>query len=112
MSDRGSSGPGDPLGDLANVDRIIHSPARLSILAHLYVAEVADFTFLMNEIGLTRGNLSSHMSTLEEAGYIEVQKEFVARRPLTLLRMTGKGRDAFRAYRRGLARFLESLPDD
>lgn len=102
----------DQLESLADVDRVVHSPARLSILGYLYVAEAADFTFLMNEIGLTRGNLSSHMSTLEEAGYIAVEKEFVDHRPMTLLRLTKKGRSAFRGYRRNLKRFLDSLPDD
>ncbi|MBN1402010.1 MAG: transcriptional regulator [Anaerolineae bacterium] len=96
---------------LAKIDRVVHSPARLLILAYLYVSESADFTFLMRETGLTRGNLSSHMSTLEEAGYIEVQKEFVNRRPLTLLRLTRRGRQAFRDYRRSLKGVLDDLPD-
>jgi DNA-binding MarR family transcriptional regulator len=112
MNDADREPSHDKLKSMADADRIIHSPARLAILAHLSVAEEADFTFLMNAIGLTQGNLSSHMSRLEKAGYITVKKEFVGRRPLTLLRLTREGRAAFRAYRRNLKRFLESLPED
>ena len=99
------------LETIANLDRTIHSPARFMILAYLYMVESADFTFLMRETGLTRGNLSSHMSTLEEAGYIEVQKEFVDKKPLTLLRISDKGRAAFRAYRESLMRVLGEMPE-
>ena len=96
------------LGDL---DRTIHSPARLMILAYLSVADSADFVFLTRQTGLTRGNLSSHMTKLESAGYIEVLKEFVDRKPFTLLRITDRGRAAFRAYRRSIRRVLDDLPD-
>jgi len=103
--------PSQHLRPIAEIDRTIHSPARLVILAYLYVAESADFVFLMRQTGLTRGNLSSHMSRLEAAGYVEVQKEFVDRKPLTLLRITGRGRAAFRAYRQNMMRVLEDLPE-
>jgi DNA-binding MarR family transcriptional regulator len=96
---------------LANVDRLIHEPARLMILALLYVVESADFTFLMHQSGLTWGNLSSHMSKLEEAGYIEVEKEFVGRKPRTMLRLTEEGRAAFREYRQSMKQILDDLPD-
>lgn len=99
------------LETIANLNRTIHSPARLMILAYLYVVESADFIFLMRQTGLTRGNLSSHMSKLEEAGYIEVVKEFVDRRPLTLLRLTRQGQAAFREYRKSMMQVLEELPD-
>jgi DNA-binding transcriptional ArsR family regulator len=95
---------------IASVDRIIHEPARLSIMAHLFVLESADFTFLMRQTGLTRGNLSSHMSKLEAAGYIEVEKRFVNRKPLTLLRLTVEGRVAFQDYRRRMMKALDGLP--
>ena len=58
------------------IDKLIHEPARLQIMTQLYVVEEADFLFLMRKTGLTWGNLSSHMSKLETAGYIEVKKEF------------------------------------
>jgi DNA-binding MarR family transcriptional regulator len=99
------------LQPIANLDRLIHEPARLMILAVLYVVESADFTFLMRQTGLTWGNLSSHMSRLEEAGYIEVEKTFKGRRPNTMLRLTEDGRSAFRDYRHSLKQVLDDLPD-
>ncbi|MEJ2148942.1 MAG: transcriptional regulator [Chloroflexota bacterium] len=77
----------------------------------LYVVESADFTFLMRQTGLTWGNLSSHMSKLEEAGYIEVEKKFKGKRPNTMLRLTDEGRAAFRDYRHSLKQVLDDLPD-
>jgi len=67
-------------------------------MARLFVIESADFLFLMRQTGLTFGNLSSHLSKLEPAGYIEVKKEFVGKKPHTMLRLTEKGRAAFRKY--------------
>jgi DNA-binding MarR family transcriptional regulator len=99
------------LQPIANLDRLIHEPARLMILAVLYVVESADFTFLMRQTGLTWGNLSSHMSKLEEAGYIEVEKTFKGKRPNTMLRLTEEGRSAFRDYRHSLKQMLDDLPD-
>jgi DNA-binding MarR family transcriptional regulator len=99
------------LQPIANLDRLIHEPARLMILAVLYVVESADFTFLMRQTGLTWGNLSSHMSKLEEAGYIEVEKKFKGKRPNTMLRLTEAGRSAFRDYRHSLKQMLDDLPD-
>ena len=86
------------LSALAEIDRIIHEPARMAVMSLLYVVESADFTFLMNQTGLTWGNLSSHMAKLEEVGYIEVEKAFKGRRPSTTLRLTAQGRLAFRQY--------------
>lgn len=86
--------------NLANIDRVIHEPARLIIMAYLYMVEGADFLFLMQQTGLTFGNLSSHMKKLEETGYIEVQKEFVDRRPHTMLKLTKSGREAFKVYKK------------
>ena len=60
---------------LAGINKLIHEPARLKIMAQLYVIESADFLFLMRQIGLTFGNLSAHLSKLEAAGYIEIEKE-------------------------------------
>jgi DNA-binding MarR family transcriptional regulator len=83
---------------LTEVDRLVHEPARLAVMALLYVIDSADFTFLMNQTGLTWGNLSAHMSKLEEAGYIEVEKSFKGRRPNTSLRLSPQGRAAIRGY--------------
>ena len=99
------------LAPLANIDRLIHEPARLMLLALLYVVESADFIFLMRQTGLTWGNLSSHMSKLEEAGYIEVEKEFKGRKPHTMLHLTEEGRAAFRQYRGRMKQVLDDLPD-
>nr|QNO46762.1 hypothetical protein DEIDBPHB_00011 [Methanosarcinales archaeon ANME-2c ERB4] len=96
----------EDLHPIAGIDRMIHEPARLMVMAYLYVVESADFLFLMRQTGLTAGNLSSHTSKLEAAGYIEVVKEFVDRKPHTMLRLTGAGRDAFREYREGMMQVL------
>jgi DNA-binding MarR family transcriptional regulator len=98
------------LQSLAEIDTLVHEPARLLILAHLYVVKRADFVFLMRQTGLTRGNLSSHLSKLETAGYVEIQKEFVDKIPRTLLSLTPQGREAFEVYRRNMMHVLESLP--
>ena len=94
-----------------DVDRLIHEPARLMLMALLYVVESGDFTFLMAQTGLSWGNLSSHMSKLESAGYIEVEKDFVERRPRTMLKLTEIGRQAFREYRQVMKDVLDDLPD-
>lgn len=96
---------------LPNINKLIHEPARLMILANLYVIESADFTYLMRQTGLTWGNLSSHMSKLEDAGYIEVLKEFKEKKPNTMLQLTSQGREAFRAYRKQMKQVLDDLPD-
>ncbi len=100
-------GGGLPL--VEKIDRLIHEPARLLIMAHLYVVESADFLFLIRQTGLTWGNLSSHMSRLEAAGYIEVEKGFVGKKPNTRLHLTGEGRAAFEAYRRSMIQVFEDL---
>ena len=101
----------EDLQPLADIDRLIHEPARLMILALLYVVESGDFTFLMRQTGLTWGNLSSHMSKLEGAGYIEVEKEFVGRKPRTMLRLTDEGRAAFQEYVQSMKQVLDDLTD-
>ncbi|MCW4013239.1 MAG: transcriptional regulator [Candidatus Bathyarchaeota archaeon] len=93
------SNPSDELPDVQSIDRLIHEPVRLLIMANLYVVETADFLYLMNQLNLTFGNLSSHMSKLEEAGYINVEKEFQDKKPVTRLSLTESGRTAFSEYR-------------
>jgi DNA-binding MarR family transcriptional regulator len=85
------------------LDRVIHEPARLKIMTRLAVVESGDFVYLMRTTGLTRGNLSSHMTKLEEAGYLEVVKAFIDRKPITMLKLTEQGRAAFLEYRKNLA---------
>jgi DNA-binding MarR family transcriptional regulator len=86
--------------DLLQLDRVIHEPARLAIAAILAACESADFVYLRRATGLTQGNLSAHLLRLQEAGYLEMEKRFVANKPNTLCRLTGAGRAAFQAYRR------------
>lgn len=90
------------------VDKVIHESARLIIMSYLYLVESADFLFIMKQTGLTFGNLSSHMKKLEEAGYIEVIKEFVNRRPRTILQMTPLGKSTFDEYRKLMKVILDS----
>ena len=80
-------------------------------MALLYVVESADFIFLMNQTGLTWGNLSAHLSKLEEAGYLEVEKSFKGKRPNTMLRLTPKGRKAFREYARKMRQIFKDFPE-
>lgn len=92
--------------EVLGIDRVIHEPARLALIAHLYVITEADFIFLEQRTGLTRGNLSSHLRKLEEAGYITVTKGFVDRIPRTVVALTTDGRRAFDLYRRTMLNFL------
>lgn len=84
---------------IADIDRAIHEPARLMILLFLYSLESSDFLFLMNATELTWGNLSSHLTKLEEAGYVQIEKTYKGRKPQTLVRMTPNGRKAIQKYR-------------
>jgi len=93
------------------IDRVVHEPARLAIMAHLAVLDEADFVYLMNETGLTRGNLSSHMTKLEDAGYVTVSKGYAGRTPRTVLALTRAGRRALADYREAMARVIASLPE-
>ena len=95
----------------SSINKLIHEPARFTIMAHLYVVESADFLFLMRQTGLTKGNISSHMSKLEAAGYIVVEKEFLNKKPHTILRLSEEGRKSFQEYRESMKRMLEELPE-
>jgi DNA-binding MarR family transcriptional regulator len=95
--------------NMADLDRLVHEPARLVILTILYTLESADFLYLQREASLTKGNLSSHLSKLEEAGYIEIQKTYQGKMPLTICRLTEAGRKAFEAYREQIKQFLEGI---
>ena len=80
--------------DLAGLDRVVHEPARLSILTALAACKSADFTSLQRLTGLTVGNLSSHLSKLEEGGLVRVDKRFVNKKPNTQIQITDGGRKA------------------
>ena len=97
-----------PTTGLEGIDRLIHEPARLAIMACLYVLEEADWLFLVRETGLTFGNLASHLTRLEAFGYVEVEKTFIDRKPHTVVRMTNQGRVAFDRYREQMRGLLEA----
>jgi DNA-binding MarR family transcriptional regulator len=92
--------------NIADLDRVIHEPGRLMIVAILFAVERADFIYLQHETGMNKGTLSSHISRLEEAGYLEVVKTYRGKVPQTLLRLTDAGRAAFEQYRRKLKEAL------
>jgi len=98
LQKRGKKQTTDSLSEIMNIDRLVHSPARLAILTYLSVVEEGDAVYLLNQTGLTWGNLSANITRLQEAGYVEVGKEFKNKKPHTFLKLTDKGRSAFQAY--------------
>lgn len=102
---------GGRTGRLSEIDPVIHAPARLRLITQLYVVEAADATFLLNETGLTWGNLASHLRKLEEHGYVAIDKEFRDRKPCTIVSLTPRGRAAFRSYRTAIQGAFAALPD-
>jgi len=97
------------LQPISDIDPLIHAPTRLKIMAYLSIVESADFTFLMRQTGLTRGNLSVNLRKLEDAGYVSITKEFVDRIPRTLIRLTSNGREAIQTYRENMQNVLNDL---
>lgn len=102
---------GPELHPLADIDQVIHASARLMVLTYLYVVESADYVFLMRLTGLTWGNLSTHLTKLEEAGYITIDKEFRGKKPHSTIHLTKQGRIAFREYKKSMQQVLDDLPD-
>ncbi len=97
------------LSSLDGLDRLLHEPARLLIASILFSVEEADFLYLLNSTGLTRGNLSTHLTRLEEAGYVQIEKTFKGKFPRTICRLTAAGRAAFEDYRKRLKQISEAL---
>ena len=87
-----------PFEELANLDKLVHEPARLAILTALSACESADFTALRRLTGLSDGNLSVQLSKLEEAGLVNIQKQFVAKKPSTRVKITKKGSTAVQRH--------------
>lgn len=96
-------------GNIPEIDPIVHAPARLAIMGLLRIVESADFIFLMRHTRLTRGNLSTHLSKLETAGYVAIEKKFVGRTPRTTVHLTETGNDALRNYREQMNKVLENM---
>lgn len=96
--------PSRPFEELAALDRLVHDPARLAILTALNSATAVDFLFLRRLTGLTKGNLSSHLSKLEGAGLVRIEKEFIGKTPHTLIHPTERGLAAIDAHWQRLER--------
>ena len=96
---------------LADIDRVIHSPARLMVMTYLYVTDSVDYVYLTHLTGLTWGNLATHVSKLEEEGYVEVEKTFVDKKPYSVIKLTQKGREAFKNYKDQMQSVFEDLPE-
>jgi DNA-binding transcriptional ArsR family regulator len=94
--------------EIAQLDRLIHEPARLTIMLILDGVNEADFLYLQREGGFTQGNLSGHLAKLEEAGYVEIEKKFKGKVPLTVCSLTGKGKAALSAYSQRMLGVLTS----
>lgn len=95
---------------MAQLDNIIHQPVRLQIMSSLISLdqnEQVNFTYLRKLLKLTDGNLGAHLAKLEEAGYIKIEKSFVARKPCTFIIATGKGRDAFTEHINALKEIVD-----
>jgi len=97
------------LKSIVEIDRVVHEPARLLVMACLSAVESADFVFLANQTELTKGNLGAHLGKLETAGYVSITKEFVGKIPRTLIRLTTKGRTALEVYTQNMKGVLETL---
>jgi DNA-binding transcriptional ArsR family regulator len=92
--------------DIFSLERLVHEPSRLAILTILSGVKEADFTFLLRISGLTRGNLSVHLSKLEEAGYVNVNKRFINKMPNTVYKLTKEGRKAFSDYLKNMEEII------
>ena len=101
--------PGPLSEPLDGIDQTIHAPTRLKILAVLRVVQRADFTYILNQTGLTRGNLSANLRKLEDAGYLHIEKTFVDRTPRTLISLTPAGHQAIETYRENMQLVLDEL---
>lgn len=95
--------------NFSQINKLIHEPARMAIMAVLSACVEADFKYLMNATNLTKGNLSSHLSKLEKAGYVEIDKKFVKKMPRTTVRLTNLGRKEFAGYTKQMREVMKRL---
>ena len=97
---------------IAELDRVIHEPGRMMILALLAAVEECDFLYLLRETELHKGNLSTHLSRLEDSGYVTIEKTYRGKVPRTVVRLSPRGRAAFEEYRKSLnLALVEHLQD-
>jgi DNA-binding transcriptional ArsR family regulator len=101
----------EDLRSVTELDRLIHEPARLLIVTILSTVASADFLFLQRETGLTKGNLSAHLSRLEEAGYVKIEKTFKGKLPLTVGKLTTSGKKALTQYRQQMQDFMRKTSE-
>lgn len=87
-----------PFREIVGLDRLLHEPARLAIVSALSACDAADFVFLQQLTGLSKGNLSAHLSRLEAGGVVEIRKEFVGKIPRTVVSLTTGGRQGVEDY--------------
>lgn len=99
------------LEPLADIDLLVHAPARLMVMTYLYVVDSIDFVYLRRITGLSWGNLSTHLTKLEEGGYVKLEKTFLDKKPHTMISLTDEGRKAFRDYKDSMQEVLGNLPD-
>ncbi|MBI5841648.1 MAG: transcriptional regulator [Chloroflexi bacterium] len=100
-----------PFEELANLDKLIHEPARLAILTALSACASADFIFLRRITGLSDGNLSAHLSKLEEAGLVQIEKQFFEKKPNTQIQITPKGLNAIQQHWEQLGKIKRNTED-
>lgn len=96
---------------LSDIDPLIHAPARLMVMTYLYVVESLDFVYLKRVTNLSWGNLSTHLTKLDDAGYVRIKKSFQDKKPKTMIQLTDKGRQAFRKYKDEMYQVLGDIPD-
>ena len=101
----------EPAIDLPPIDDLLHEPARLRLMIYLAAVKRADFTYLLQLSGMSRGNLSVQMSKLGDAELVRIEKSFRSNRPRTMYQLTQKGRNALRTYKKNMTRILATLPD-
>jgi DNA-binding transcriptional ArsR family regulator len=94
--------------ELAALDRLIHEPARLAILTALSACDSADFLFLQRLTGLTKGNLSAHLTKLAEGDAVEIEKGYIGKVPNTKVRITDAGRSAIERHWQQLERLRQA----
>jgi DNA-binding MarR family transcriptional regulator len=91
-----------------DIDTVIHERVRLAIVSALAVAPELSFNELKTMLSLSDGNLSAHSRTLEEKGYVVIEKTFRSRRPHTSMRLSDKGRKAFDRYVKTLRQIIDT----
>ena len=97
--------------ELPPIDELLREPARLRLLVLLSVVKRADFTYLLNLSGMSKGNLSVQINKLGDARMVKIDKSFQGNRPRTMYELTAQGRKALRAYKKNMRAILAALPD-